>query len=176
MPDMGVVDPLRDLKRRHWWILEFPAEAALANLSLSLKEASLPSISLPRIEIHRKNERYYLPGKPEYGELSFSFYAYLDQDLDGGRLMYEWLQKMYAAGPGGGLTTGDMGFKADYAFDCTMVLTDGIGTEVEEWRYAGCFPTSIDYGSLDYEDAGAIMVSVTLSIDKAVKVSPAVAG
>ena len=169
MPDMGIIDPFQEPKRKNRWVLEFVNAPELAGIELALKTAALPQVSFERHEVHRKNERYYVAGKPEYGTLEFSFYSFQGDLNDGGRLVYEWLKKIYDPS-----TDGDMGLKgptsgAGYAVEATMNLQGPTGEVIESWRYRGMWPTEINYDGLDYSDSGPIMISVTCSIDKAIR-------
>jgi len=167
---MGYIDSgittNQDVKYSNRWILSFDnVNAAIGqgvdNLTLVLKTASRPKVDFNAIDIHRKNERYYLAGKAEYGTIDISFYDYVKATHDPGRMMYEWLKAIYDPG------TADMGYKSQYAFDCNLRMEGPAGQELENWVLEGCWPMNIDYGSLDYSNADAMMVTVTLRIDRA---------
>lgn len=164
MPDMGIIDPLREPKKKNRWIIEFPETLGLQGIEQALKTAQLPTITINANELHRLNERYYVAGKPEFGELSFSFYAMIGDAFDGSKLLYDWMQKVYNI-----RSRGDMGFKADYSGNAVLSLKAPDGGIVEQWFYEGLWPKEWNGGDLDYSDDEPVLVSAVCRLDRALR-------
>lgn len=178
-----------DVKRRNNWILHFAnfgSEVLKNSLTIQLNKAVRPAFSTTAQELFWCNESWSVASKPTYNELAVEFYdalpgqmnySYVQQGIsnphpDGnasmisaGQIMYDWWLAIYDP------SSGRIGLASDYKADGFITLYNSVDTAIERWMYIGSFPTSIDYGNLDYSDTGSAMtITVSFKYDKAIRI------
>ena len=178
-----------DVKRKNSWILHFSnfgSEVLKNSLTIQLHSATRPSFSTDPQELYWCNESWFVASKPKYGELSVDFYDALPTQLDysyvsgassphpdgnpsmisSGQILYDWWLAIYDP------SSGRIGLASDYKADGFVTVYNSVDIPVERWMYIGCFPQSIDYGSLEYSGAGEPMtISTTFKYDKALRLA-----
>jgi len=180
-----------DVKRKNNWVLHFSnfgSDVLKNSLTIQLSKAVRPNFQTTAQELFWCNESWFVASKPTYNELSISFYDalptqqnYAYQNPQGpqsphpdgnasmvssGQIMYDWWLAIYDP------SSGRIGLASDYKADGFITMYSSVDVPIERWMYIGAFPTAIDYGSLDYADAGAAMtIEVTMKYDKAMRLA-----
>jgi D-alanine-D-alanine ligase len=63
--------------------------------------------------------------------------------------------------------TGKVGYAEDFKTNAVVKEYSPSGDVVRTWQLEGCWPSSVEYGDLTYEDANEKQISVTIMYDKA---------
>lgn len=131
------------------------------DVELAVNSMSLPVISTEPIEIPFMNETRKVAGKimVEVGELTVR--DYIDPDIAG--LVENWMGKVR------NVKEGKIYKARDYKSDGTIYTYDGEGNIHQQWRLVGCWPTNYNPGQLDYSASDQVLITLSISIDKAYK-------
>lgn len=118
--------------------------------------ASRPNLSVEETEINHLNAKTWIPGKASWETITVT---YLDVAHDEMRSLWNWLATVYDFTDPINLSQGN---KRDW--DATGVLTmyDGCGVILEAWQLQHMFPTSINFGDLDYSSSDIATIELTL--------------
>lgn len=65
----------------------------------------------------------------------------------------------------GDARAGQLNTPGEYKSDGELWSTDGRGNAVDKWKLEDCFPSSVEFGDLDYSGTDMIMMNVTLTVD-----------
>lgn len=142
-------------KRQFRWVLQIEGLDAFL-----MKTAARPSISQNPITIDYINTKRYLAGKAEFGTMEVTLYDPIAPS--GAQQVMEWIRTHYES------VSGRAGYADFYKRDIQLKLLDPIGTVVELWDVKGAFIESVNYNSLDYANAEAMMINLTLRFDNCV--------
>ena len=142
-------------KRQFRWVLQIEGLDAFL-----MKTAARPSISQNPITIDYINTKRYLAGKAEFGTMEVTLYDPIAPS--GAQQVMEWIRTHYES------VSGRAGYADFYKRDIQLKLLDPIGTVVELWDVKGAFIESVNYNSLDYANADAMMINLTLRFDNCV--------
>jgi len=142
-------------KRQFRWVLQIEGLDAFL-----MKTAARPSISQNPITIDYINTKRYLAGKAEFGTMEVTLYDPIAPS--GAQQVMEWIRTHYES------VSGRAGYADFYKRDIQLKLLDPIGTVVELWDVKGAFIESVNYNSLDYSNAEAMMINLTLKFDNCV--------
>lgn len=180
--DMGNLysrNPLRKFR----WAIEFPdAPQDQQALRWYVRTFARPNLNFAETNLHFRHEQMWIAGKAEWQTVDVTVTDVMDADP-----MYQWLNTIYeldndAVDNDSGFITGDsteafrMGLDSDpngaLAYKRTVLLTlfDGRGQGVELWGLYHCWPSSVNFGSLDYSSSEACDVSLTLRFDRAKRI------
>ena len=156
--------------RQNRWIMQFTRVPGNLNssgpekLAFAAHTASQPTLGMSAQETHRLNERFYTAGKPEWQEISVSFYDFINGVNSAGHVLWEWATSIYNP------VTGQMFFKSQYTTSATLALLDPAGGVIRVWNLFYCFPTEVNWGgTLDASAEEISSVEVNFRYDYAVK-------
>jgi hypothetical protein len=131
----------------------------LKDIDLHVRTANLPTITNEPIEIPYMNETRKVAGKIaiEAGELTVGDFV----DPDTAKLIEEWR---------GLVSDVKMGYvynATTYKDDGELYLYQGNGTLIRTWKLIGCWPSNVNFGSLDYSSSDQVQITMTIQYDKA---------
>lgn len=134
-----------------------------------VKIANRPTLNIEETPINFLNGRMYLPGKGEWDTLSVTFYdvgAQADAVATSSMgYLYSWLASVYDfTRPE---TLQQSSSATGYGGTGTLRLYDGCGEEMEVWTLKKMFPTSVNFGDLDYSSSDEVTIEVTLRFTQA---------
>lgn len=154
------------------WLFEFPnisGTGSRQTLTLSLDAGFLPKSSNPEIEINGLNRKIYVAGPRKYEAGTLILKDYLDRDTAGE--IQAWDRAVYTPSqnfPGGTVgLPGNGSISAGYKRQCSILLFGPDGSMERHWTLAGCWPSSVDYGSLDMKSAEVVFITLTIRYDEA---------
>lgn len=127
------------------------------DLTLLVKSVSLPTENTEVNTLDHFNQQIKLAGKTTFSEGNIVIHDAITYDTE--KVFRGWRKKVYDA------KTGTVGYAANYK--CTGTLTEySPNGEVERvWALEGCWPSTVDYGDLDYESGGYKDISATIVFD-----------
>lgn len=125
--------------------------------SFLLKTAARPSYNMNPIEIDWINVKRYLAGKVTFDTIELELYDPIAPS--GAQQVMEWIRLCTEH------VSGRAGYADFYKRDCQIKELGPLGEVVSLWDLKGCFPESVKFGTLDYADAEAQTISLTLRMD-----------
>lgn len=157
MPEILEVSQLLPIayepKRQNKWVLEWDGIDAY-----TIKTFARPQMNLNEIVIDYINMKRYYTGKFEFQTASFTLVDPIAPSQ--AQKVMEWVRLAHEN------MTGRDGYKEFYtAKNFKLKLLDPPGAVVELWDFTSAFPTSVNFGSLDYSSAEVATVEVTIRFD-----------
>ncbi len=145
--------PSYEPKRNNRWVLQWDGIPGFI-----LKTFARPSLNFNEVVIDYINTKRYFQGKFEWQSLSI-----VTQDPivpSAAQNFMEWVRLGYEN------ISGRVGYKDLYAAkNFSLQMLDGPGAVVEQWDFINIFPTSVNFGTLDYASAEIATVECTLRFD-----------
>ena len=154
-------------RRKHRWIMETlgpltPTEA------LYLQKASRPSFKYDEVEMHHDQEKAYFAGKQEWEAMALGWYD-IEQDPDVSEAVAKWLNIITTNFLNVGNLTG-VALPSAYKKEAKLSMTSGEqGSVNESWTLYNCWPSTTNWGDLDYTTSDIAMIEMTLRFDRAVR-------
>jgi hypothetical protein len=170
--NFGIYQP----KLKHRWRLEFVGipgvDSTNNSLTMQAIKCNRPKLEWEQNELRRYNSVAWVMGKHTWNEISITFeddissYAVtaLQKQLDRQQALIGdgWPEESTS---GDFLASAISG--AYYKFVTWLTVLDGSVNPLDKWLLEGCWFTSVDFGSLDYEDSGKVTIDVTMRYDHA---------
>lgn len=129
-------------------------------LTLSVVSGFLPNESNEVISLNYGNTQITVAGAARPNNSGSLVVRDLVQE-DVEKMIDEWRASVYNK------DTDAIGFAFDYKKNAKVTQSAPDGTLLRVWDLEGVWPSSVDYGSISYESAGAKTISITLQYDKA---------
>ena len=143
-------------KRKFRWVLMIEGIDAFL-----VKNTSRPSYTIADEMLPFINSKRYIAGRLTFSTIDLSLHDPIAPS--GAQQVMEWIRTHAES------VSGRAGYADFYKRDLQLKLLDPVGTVVELWDMKGCFITTANYGSLDYNDDSANMdISLTLRFDNCV--------
>jgi len=170
MADMGLgeIGTRNDLvfKRKFRWTFTVLTGCSGTIPEHFVKLASRPNISVEETEINFRHGKTWIPGKGTWETITVTYYDVNQTDnLD----LYSWLATVYDFTDPVGLKQASK--RSEYGAVGTLTLFDGCGSPMERWEMEGMWPTTINFGDLDYSNSEEVTIELTLRYDQ-VKYTP----
>lgn len=157
---IGMLQP----KMRHRFrvrVLNFGDEQKLEDLTRQVVSVSRPTLEYDIVTIDSYNSKAYYAGKHSWGTLSLTVRDDITNRVT--RLVGQQVQKQLNHYEQVGWSSG-----INYKFNMYLEMLDGGNVKVlEEWYLEGCFLSTINWGDLEYSDAGPVQISMTIRYDNA---------
>lgn len=142
-------------KRMFRWILEIDGIDAFTATS-----AARPSKTIDKTVIDYINQKIYHAGKTEWQPISITLHDPIAPSA--AQKVTTWLNLVHNS------QIGRMGYASFYKKNFSLKMLDGPGNVVEKWNYVGAFPTSINYGELNYENSDTMKIQMEIQMDDCV--------
>ena len=131
----------------------------MADLTIMVRNCTLPEISTPAVELPFGNSKAKVPGQVEFGDGSMTFMDAIKKDIE--KQLVEWQSKVYD------VKTGKMGWVDEFKKDITVTQYGPDGTCERVWTFEGAWPSQISYGEMSGESSDVKQIQVTMSYDRA---------
>ena len=142
-------------KRTYRWVL------AIEGIdSFLVTTAARPNISINSTKINYINSYRNVSGKLEFQDISVKLHDPIAPS--GAQQVMEWIRTHYES------VSGRAGYADFYKRDIQLKMLDPIGTVVELWDIKGALITSVNYGSLGYDEDNVTMIDLTIKYDNCV--------
>lgn len=149
-------------KRKFRWTFQVKRDGNKIVPASFVKMAARPNIAIEETEINFLNAKTYIPGKGTWEQITITYYDVEDVgNVGGGNTeLWSWLASVYNFIDNDKLTQSSVRRCYGGTGICTMY--DGCGNELEEWRLFDCWPTSVNFGELDYSSSEEATIEVQL--------------
>jgi len=122
-----------------------------------VKMAARPNVSIEETEINFLNGKTWIPGKATWETITVQYYDVASIDNRG---LWRWLASVYDFTDPINLKMGSS--SNQYAGEAVIKMFDGCGTPLENWILQDCWPTTINWGELDYTNSEECNIELTL--------------
>jgi hypothetical protein len=132
----------------------------LEDTVMALESMSLPTKMVSEIELNFVNERRYVAGRA-----SFESIPVIVKDAISGETAREinnWHESVYNP------ENGQIGLASEYKRDAQIIMFGPDGSAQRTWALRGCFPTAVNFGSLDYNSDDVVRIDMQLRYDKCI--------
>lgn len=129
-------------------------------IKLALVSCPFPKVSTEPLEIDWMNDKIKYAGKTTYDDINFSVIDYVDVGV--ARAIYNWHGQVYDP------ETGTISASSTYKKEAALYLIHPNGNSERTWTLRGVWPNHIDFGEGDMASADKVVISCTLSVDKAI--------
>lgn len=146
-------------KRKFRWTFAVERQSGRVPASF-VKMAARPNIQIEETEINFLNAKTWIPGKGAWEQITITYYDVEDISGTGNTELWNWLASVYNFIDNVALTQSSRRVCYGGTGICTMY--DGCGGELEEWRLFDCWPTSVNFGELDYSSSEEATIEVQL--------------
>jgi hypothetical protein len=130
----------------------------LNDTKLALESMTLPTKMVSEIELNFLNTRRYVAGRASYEALPIVI-----KDVIQGSTANEinnWHQTVFDPG------TGHIGLASRYKRNGEIILFGPDGSAERTWILEGCWPTVVNFGSLDYNSDDVVRLEMQLRFDR----------
>lgn len=165
MENFSYAEPMK----KNRFLVQFQGKGGLETadtngLTIACHACGTPKLTISQQELHRFNDRVYVPGKGEFNEIDFEFYEFVKTTNSGNALsagdsLWKWQNKVYNP------STGVVGYKEDISTGVLIVQFDGAGNVVRTWNLYHAWPTGVEFDGLDSKADDIQNVKVTLRYD-----------
>lgn len=134
-------------------------------ITLAVDGAFLPTEDNSVQELHYSNTAVKVAGTVTYGSGTLTLKDMITEGSDIESIITEWRKSVYDP------ETDKIGLAFNYKKDARVVQYAPDGSMERTWKLQGCWPSSVDYGQLQYGSGGSIkLISVGIQYDKAIRV------
>lgn len=131
-------------------------------LTLAVESGFLPAESNEVIELNFGNSKVKVAGIATYEDGTLTLKDAISQDIE--RIIVEWRKQVYDP------ETDRVGLAVNYKKQARVIQWAPDGTMERTWKIIGAWPSSVNYGTLDYTASDKKLIEVTISYDKAIRI------
>lgn len=139
--------------------------------SAFVKVASRPSLSIEETEINYLHGKMWIPGKGSWEAISVTYYDIGGAGAAGMQTLWNWLASVYNFTNPNNLNQtsrrGADGAEGGWAAVGTLTMYDGAGSTMETWELKNMWPTSVNFGDLDYGSSEEASLELSLRFSEA---------
>jgi hypothetical protein len=127
------------------------------NLTLFVATAALPSVTWEVAESAYFFTTRKYASRFTMNEVSVTVKDYVDSAT--AAQMWAWWMSV------GDARNGKLNSPGEYKQNAELHSTDGRGETVDQWMLEDCFPSSMEFGDLDYSGTDIVQMNCTLTVD-----------
>jgi hypothetical protein len=155
-------------KRKFRWTMQFIGVCGIGGNNIGaayVKSANRPNLTIDEVEINYLNGKMWIPGKGTPDTTTVTYYDVASQEgSEAISQLFSWLGTVYNFTDSIRLTQSSAqnvagGYTADAGI---LKMLDGCGEVIDGFIYLNPWPTSINFGELDYATNDECTVEVTL--------------
>lgn len=126
-----------------------------------VKVAARPSLSIEETEVNYLNAKTWIPGKATWETIDVTYIDAIDpENPQNFKPLFDWLSSVYAFHQPLELPMGST--RNNYAAVGILKMFDGCGSLLETWELFDMWPTSVNFGDLDYSNSEEATIDLTL--------------
>jgi len=127
-----------------------------------VKISARPQLEIEETEINFRNAVTWIPGKGKWQPLTLTYYDVANTNLM--KPLWDWLASIYDFVNPQNLFQTE---KAGWSSIVIIQMFDGCGSPLERWELREAWPTSINFGDLDYGVSEDATIELTLRYSQA---------
>ena len=147
------------IQRKNHFEITFDSSMVNSGLSFLVTSFALPKESTDTFKANYWNDSVNLPGKTNFQESQLIIKDAINYDTE--KQFMAWRLRVYNP------KTGKVGYAEDFKCNAKVREFSPSGDIVREWDLIGCWPSSVEYGDLTYNEAGEKNITATIMYDKA---------
>ena len=124
---------------------------------LYVASVTAPSLTWEVTEVDYFATKRKLASKGNVAEMTVVIRDYVDADVH--NQVKGWFEAV------GNLKEGTINPPSAYKSDATLEFCDSSGAAVAAWKLEGCWPSSAEFGDLDYSGTDLRQINVTITVD-----------
>ena len=148
------------IKRKFRFTIEIQAPSGLIPQHF-VRLGARPQLDIEEQEINFLNAVTWIPGKARWQPLTVTYHDVADGQM---APLYNWVATVYNFMQPATLP---MSEKCGWAGTVIIRMFDGCGTILETWNLFSAWPTSINFGDLDYADSDTSTIELTIRYSEA---------
>lgn len=157
---IGVIGrPDMTIKRKFRWTFEIAGFCGNEKNKVPehfVNVASRPNLSIEETEINHLNAKMFIPGKGTWETINVTYIDVAHEEMRG---LWNWLATVYDFTDPVKLKNAD---KRDWSATGVLNMYDGCGILLESWHLFHVWPTSVNFGDLDYSSSDVSTIELTL--------------
>lgn len=126
-------------------------------MTLLVKSFPLPKETTEVNTLDHFNQQIKLAGKTTFDGGELVIHDAIEKDVE--ILFRKWRNRVYNA------SKGTVGYAADYKINGIISEYSPNGETARQWELVGCWPSTVNYGELDYETGGYKDITATIVYD-----------
>jgi hypothetical protein len=147
-------------KRQNRFLFRFPSSLGINEWYITSSQR--PSAKINPVEIPFINTSTFVAGRFNWEEMKVTFKDPIGPSA--AQALMEWF-RLHAES-----VTGRMGYAAGYKKDVELEMLDPTGVAIEKWILQGCFITTLNFGTLDYNQDAIATIDTSLRMDRCILV------
>ena len=129
--------------------------------SYLVRTAQRPTFNMDPVLVDYVNIQRKFKGKATWNNITITLYDPVTPV--GAAAVHAWVQEHHH-----NPQTGKEGYAMDYKRDLRFNAIGADGEVLEEWRLAGCWIVSVNYGDFDWSNSDPVEISIELAYDYAI--------
>lgn len=154
-----------ETRRKNRWMFQSINGFGTADL-LVLMAASRPKIKFDEPEMHHNQEVARFAGKTDWEPITLKWYDAEQPDVSAD--IYNWINTVSQ------ISTANVNPPSVYKQNASLAMLDGTGQVTEQWNLCNAWPSSVDWGELDYTSSDIATIECTMRFDRAMRTCAAV--
>lgn len=146
------------IQRKNHFEVTFNSSFVDSGLSFLVTSFPLPKETTDTFKANYWNDSVNLPGKTNFETTQMVIKDAIKYDTE--KQFLKWRLRVYNP------KTGKVGYAEDFKSNATVIEYSPSGDILRKWKLIGCWPSSVEYGDLTYEDAGEKNMTITITYDK----------
>ena len=147
------------IQRKNHFTVEFEGGFVQKGISFLVTSFPLPKESTESFKANYWNDSVNLPGKTNFETSNLTIKDAINYDTE--KQFLSWRLRVYNP------KNGKVGYAQDFKCRATVKEYSPSGDIIRSWTLIGCWPSSVDFGELTYDDAGEKQITATITYDKA---------
>lgn len=138
------------------------ADVGGRTLTLSVESGFLPAESNEIIELNFGNSKVKVAGIANFEDGTLVLKDVIEKDTE--QIIVDWRKQVYDP------ETDKVGLAVNYKKQARVIQWAPDGSMERTWKIIGAWPSTVNYGTLDYTASDKKTIEVTITYDKAIRV------
>lgn len=146
------------IQRKNHYEIVFDNTMVDSGISLLVTSFTLPKETTDTFKANYWNDSVNLPARTSFESSSLVIKDAINYDTE--KQFQRWRLRVYNP------KTGKVGYAEDFKCNAVVKEFSPSGDIIREWTLIGCWPSSVEYGDVSYDEAGEKTINATIMYDK----------